>query len=918
MDTTVAVALLTLFSILGPCSGLCSITPDPAGHVSVPFSWNNISSRAFYECWALRSITIDGSITSVGEAAFMRTNLSIITLPSSVTRIEKRAFYATKLTRAVVSASLRYLGDEAYGSNPILSYVEILSGNLTSGEEPFANCDSLTAVSVEYSKDVFIKGSNLGTVIGLQCAQNTLSCGCMPGYGNEISNTSSSFNCVPCTLGESNANSPPGVGECKKCSFGTYAQSDKSSSCTGCPAGKYGLEIGATDDSVCRECEIGKYQASSQGFKECKPCPPGNFCNTTGMADYYSCRIGTFQNQTWGDSCFPCPAGRYQDMTGGAVCSACSAGKSNPQIGSVSASSCAACGSGEYSNFNGASECQKCPKDSFPSPSKQRCESCPDGKTTVGVTTDGTGADYCVVNKLSCSQGEERDMSTGLCVSCATGKYSDDGNACNACPSSTYSDTEGTSLCTPCPTGRYGKSPSTSKSSADSACTFCPKGTFVDHTGASTCSACPPGSACPDEGMTSPQPCSAGTYSEFSNLVNCPACPAGRYQSKQGAAGCSLCGVGRYIGLTGSKEASSCRECVAGRFASSNGSAMCDLCPVGHYQTAWGQASCLVCEDGKTSRSDRIGCEFQDEPASTKNGEILFVMFGEGVALYSAFVTALFFVAISVFIESIRDKNKELARQGYVHVCVRGFMTGFVLGAEVFIIYGMWSDSPPLGATILMFRLFHFFGAIFVIAALSFPESDTVTKRIGNVIQGAAELRSHLEPENMEDSPSWAVFLSLMSALDLTILRLLPWKASAFFTVSGGLPTMGLFNFVFFVKTCQSTLAIIAEIAYIASYNNLHDSTTSSEAEALFGLSIVCLFWEMLTMLAIYVEYGDRLREIEKSFAEDQVARDAEGVARKDFVPEPITASPTNNFDVEMNKVRIRMHENPMHQAQAS
>ena len=71
---------------------------------------------------------------------------------------------------------------------------------------------------------------------------------------------------------------------------------------------------------------------------------------------------------------------------------------------------------------------------------------------------------------------------------------------------------------------------------------------------------------------------------------------------------------------------------------------------------------------------------------------------------------------------------------------------------------------------------------------------------------------------------------------------------------------MGLFNFVFFVKTCQSTLAIIAEIAYIASYNNLHDSTTSSEAEALFGLSIVCLFWEMLTMLAIYVEYGDRLR----------------------------------------------------------
>ena len=168
----------------------------------------------------------------------------------------------------------------------------------------------------------------------------------------------------------------------------------------------------------------------------------------------------------------------------------------------------------------------------------------------------------------------------------------------------------------------------------------------------------------------------------------------------------------------------------------------------------------------------------------------------------------------------------------------------------------------------------------------------------------------------MEDFPAWAVCLSIVSTFDLTMLSLLPWKASAFFSASGGLPTMGLFNFVFVIKTCQSTLAIIAEIAYIASYNNLRDFTTDGQAESLFGISIICLLAEVLFMVTAYVEYGDRLREIEKSVEENKVLQSlGKQESRRDYVPEPAMGTSTNNFDMEMRKIQSRMHENPMHQA---
>merc|ERR1711988_1958355 len=73
---------------------------------------------------------------------------------------------------------------------------------------------------------------------------------------------------------------------------------------------------------------------------------------------------------------------------------------------------------------------------------------------------------------------------------------------------------------------------------------------------------------------------------------------------------------------------------------------------------------------------------------------------------------------------------------------------------------------------------------------------------------------------------------------DISLVKMLPWKKSVFYTESKGFPSISLMQLCLGVKTLQSAVSVICQISYLVSNSNLNDPTTSPQAKALFGMNI--------------------------------------------------------------------------------
>ena len=74
-----------------------------------------IPSYAFYQCSGLTSVTIPGSVTSIGESAFWGcSGLTSVTIPNSVTTIGERAFYNTYLKSVTIGSGVLSIGSDAF------------------------------------------------------------------------------------------------------------------------------------------------------------------------------------------------------------------------------------------------------------------------------------------------------------------------------------------------------------------------------------------------------------------------------------------------------------------------------------------------------------------------------------------------------------------------------------------------------------------------------------------------------------------------------------------------------------------------------------------------------------------------------------------------------------------------------------
>ena len=109
-----------------------------------------IAERAFYNCSALKSVTISESVTVIGENAFTDcTSLTSVIIPDSVTGIGNYAFSGCdNLTSVTIGSGVKSIGGEAFAFCYGLTSVTIGSGVTSIGVGAFSGCINLASIVI--------------------------------------------------------------------------------------------------------------------------------------------------------------------------------------------------------------------------------------------------------------------------------------------------------------------------------------------------------------------------------------------------------------------------------------------------------------------------------------------------------------------------------------------------------------------------------------------------------------------------------------------------------------------------------------------------------------------------------------------------------------------------------------------------
>nr|XP_055052406.1 zonadhesin isoform X1 [Misgurnus anguillicaudatus] len=310
-----------------------------------------------------------------------------------------------------------------------------------------------------------------------------------------------------------------------------------------------------------KECPLFTYRptpgAGSKG--DCLICPPGTFCNTTGLTNFSS---------------FLCPPGHWCSGTGFPVL--CPAGSFRAQPGAASASQCNLCPPGTH---------------------------CPDPRVTGQPNTAGIPcrASYeCPIGsvmEIPCRAGSYCRAQTGVPTPCPAGYYCPErshtyNSPQQVCHFPYYCPANSSAMLT-CADGWMPLNTSGLRTSQESSCVICVAGTYRPSLSSHLhCLLCPPGYHCPPgshhyngqscplgyvcpQGTSDPIPCPPGLYGNHTgaeSLQDCHKCPPGTYNYLYGQRACFPCGSSS----TSAAGASSC-TCVGKNraFQHSDGSCLC-------------------------------------------------------------------------------------------------------------------------------------------------------------------------------------------------------------------------------------------------------------------------------------------------------------------------------------------------------
>ena len=130
-------------------------------NITIPNSVTSIGNYAFYNN-NLTNITIPNSVTSIGNYAFFRNNLTSVTIPNSVTSIGDSAFYRNKDIYSITFKNVQYKVKDIDG------YTMIINNQRKKDEFTIYNCTYFNTEQnciVAQRGDYFAHGNNIKQAI---------------------------------------------------------------------------------------------------------------------------------------------------------------------------------------------------------------------------------------------------------------------------------------------------------------------------------------------------------------------------------------------------------------------------------------------------------------------------------------------------------------------------------------------------------------------------------------------------------------------------------------------------------------------------------------------------------------------------------------------------------------------------------
>ncbi|XP_033971267.1 zonadhesin-like [Trematomus bernacchii] len=384
---------------------------------------------------------------------------------------------------------------------------------------------------------------------------------CPRGYYNPEPMTQSLDSCLPC---------PPGH----------YCEKERLTKVSGkCKAGwfcvsaawnsqPFDLDNYTNANCLCPatstggRCQAGFY--CPLGSSEPVPCPPGTFCNISGLAlpmgpcfpGYFCVGGATEAKPTDGRTGSICPPGAYC-VEGSGEPELCPAGTFSPVPGLTREASCQPCTAGVYCRVAGLRA---------PTGPCSQGYWCPPGQT--------------VATALPCPPGHFCVQGSATPEPCPSGTYQDREKqaACTVCGAGYYCDLRlaNASFLRPCPKGHYCPAGTSMPDQHP-----CPSGSFNPrvHTASLTaCMPCAAGHFCPSVGLSEPAgPCNAGYWCRKGASSPSPLdgrsgslCPPGQY-CPSGTTAPMACPEGSWSNSSGLRIQEDCKLCLGGFYCDSAG-----------------------------------------------------------------------------------------------------------------------------------------------------------------------------------------------------------------------------------------------------------------------------------------------------------------------------------------------------------
>jgi hypothetical protein len=224
--------------------------------------------------------------------------------------------------------------------------------------------------------------------------------------------------------------------------------------------------------------------------------------------------------------------------------------------------------------------------------------------------------------------------------------------------------------------------------------------------------------------------------------------------------------------------------------------------------------------------------------SSSSESEVEKVMFGDGVALYGAFVVCLLFVAVAFMINSRKHKaTEDLAHHDTVNLLVKSFLAGLSFGLEAFLIVGIIEDATLYGAIMLAFRLLHFLGGSIVTDSIF--GSCGADRLVVTLTGDSASIRKELHQDYSRANVPLVGAVVLLSFFDVTMSQFLPFRRSKMNTESRGYPTLGIMKFCVILDAIATIGSVCTQISFLNNGNYASNPATSDIGKAVFSLNIV-------------------------------------------------------------------------------